>query len=189
MSDRKLQLYSAMFTSFSHPNLMRSVFIDGQSFRAIDFMSNVVCLAVRIRNAGLSDHGLMIQLSEALAGALSGSGHSVLYDDPQPYLQSIRCFFETDVPPAFVNEASEPIYEPHNGRAPTNPYVLPVCAAFTNESSASLALIPDCGSGLCAACLKTSRSRSCSQRRLQSCESSLRSGSLRQSGWWTSSFA
>lgn len=115
-----------MFTSFSHPNLLRSVFIDGQSFRAVDFMSNLVCFAVRIRNAGLSDHGLMEELSEALAGALSGSGHSVLYDDPQPYLQSIRYFFESDIPPELLASPAEPNYEPHNARKAGNPYTLPV---------------------------------------------------------------
>lgn len=125
-NSKSAQLYSGMFTSFSHPNLLRSVFIDGQSFRAVDFMSNLVCFAVRVRNAGLSDHGLMEQLSEALAGALSGSGHSVLYDDPQPYIQAIRFFFESDIPPAVLTSPVEPTYEPHNARVPPNPYILPV---------------------------------------------------------------
>lgn len=98
-------------------------------------MSNLVCFALRVRNAGLSDHGLIMQLSEALAGALSGSGHSVLYEDPQPYLQSIRSFFESDIPEPFRDIAMDPTYERHDGRSSINPYELPVswsCRLFVS---------------------------------------------------------
>lgn len=47
-----------------------------------DFLSNLLVLLLRIKNAGLSDSGLLTHLSEATAGSLSGVGHSSVYEDP-----------------------------------------------------------------------------------------------------------
>lgn len=46
-----------------------------------DFLSNLLVLLLRIRNAGLSDGGLLAHLSEATAGSLSGVGHSTAYEE------------------------------------------------------------------------------------------------------------
>lgn len=46
-----------------------------------DFLTNLLVLLIRILNAGLSDGGLLIHLSEATAGTLSGIGHSSVYEE------------------------------------------------------------------------------------------------------------
>jgi hypothetical protein len=122
-----MQLYSSIFTSFTHPNLLRAVFIDGQSFKAVDFASNLVAFALRLKNASLDDHGLLIHLSESLQGALSGVGHSAIYNEGGVYDLAIRYLLETDVPtrqPAsYTVDESLSVYNP---REPANPYYLPV---------------------------------------------------------------
>jgi hypothetical protein len=50
-----------------------------------DFLSNLLVLLLRLRNAGLDDNGLLAHLSEATAGSLNGIGHSTAYEDLQTY--------------------------------------------------------------------------------------------------------
>ena len=43
LNDQVVPLYSALVSSLSHPNILRSIFIDGQAFEAsADFMTNLV---------------------------------------------------------------------------------------------------------------------------------------------------
>ena len=53
-----------------------------------------------MRNLGVSDHGLIRELSLPLAGSLySGEGHSRIYDDPAVYTLALRfCLETTDLP-------------------------------------------------------------------------------------------
>ena len=49
-------------------------------------LSHLVGFALKLRNLGLPDHGLVRELSSPLAGSLySGEGHSRLYDDEAVY--------------------------------------------------------------------------------------------------------
>ncbi len=41
------------------------------SISSTDFLSNLIVMLLRIRNAGLDDGGLLVHLSEATAGSLS----------------------------------------------------------------------------------------------------------------------
>ena len=69
----------------SHPYIYRAVFIDGR-IHAPDFISHLVGFALKLRNLGVSDHGLIRELSVPLAGSLyGGEGHSRLYDDQTVY--------------------------------------------------------------------------------------------------------
>lgn len=76
---------SALFSGVSHPGILRAVYIDSDAFRTSDFLSNLVVFANRLRNAGLSDHDLVYHVSEALAGALTGVGHSKVYEEPDTF--------------------------------------------------------------------------------------------------------
>ena len=96
ITDCLFQLYSSTLSSISHPGLLRAVFIDGNVFEAVDFLSNLVILTLRIRNAGIGDHSLIAQISESLAGALSGVGHSTIYEEPSVYALAVRYFFEVE---------------------------------------------------------------------------------------------
>lgn len=51
-----------------------------------DSIAHLVGFALKLRNLGVTDHGLIRELSQPLAGSLySGEGHSRLYDDEQVY--------------------------------------------------------------------------------------------------------
>jgi len=65
-------IYGASFTTASHPLLLRALFVDGASYSTSDFMTNLICFAFMLRNAGISDGGLVEHLSEATAGSLTG---------------------------------------------------------------------------------------------------------------------
>jgi hypothetical protein len=86
---------SAVYSPAHHPYIYRAVFIDGR-IHAPDFIAHLVGFALRLRNLGVSDHGLIRELSVPLAGSLySGEGHSRLYDDPQVYDLALAHTLET----------------------------------------------------------------------------------------------
>jgi len=78
-------LYSALFSGVNHPGILRAVYIDSDAFRTSDFLANLVVFSARLRNAGLSDHDLVYHISEALAGALTGVGHSKIYEEEEVF--------------------------------------------------------------------------------------------------------
>lgn len=86
---------SAVYSPASHPYIYRAVFIDGR-VHAPDFIAHLVGFALKLRNLGVSDHGLIRELSVALAGSLySGEGHSRLYFDSAVYDLAITHTLET----------------------------------------------------------------------------------------------
>lgn len=49
-------------------------------------LTHLVGFALKLRNLGISDHGLIRELSSSLAGSLySGEGHSRIYDEDSVY--------------------------------------------------------------------------------------------------------
>lgn len=90
---------SSTFTTLTHPYVYRAVFVDGR-LHAPDFLSHLVAFALKLRNLGVSDHGLIRELSLPLAGSLyGGEGHSRIYDDPAVYTLALRfCLETTDLP-------------------------------------------------------------------------------------------
>jgi len=66
-----------------------------------DFIAHLVAFALRLRNLGISDHGLIRELSFPLAGSLySGEGHSRIYDEDAVYTLALQFALEsTDVDP------------------------------------------------------------------------------------------
>lgn len=49
-------------------------------------ITHLVGFALKLRNLGISDHGLIKELSSPLAGSLyGGEGHSRIYDDESVY--------------------------------------------------------------------------------------------------------
>ncbi|KAK8076426.1 hypothetical protein PG994_003698 [Apiospora phragmitis] len=120
IDDQLVPMESAIYSPASHPYIYRAVFIDGR-LHAPDFIAHLVGFALKLRNLGISDQGLIRELSVALAGSLySGEGHSRLYDDESVYDLSVSHTLETTV----VNNVSCNI-EKHTGLTNPNPYVLP----------------------------------------------------------------
>ena len=49
-------------------------------------LTHLVGFALKLRNLGISDHGLIRELSSSLAGSLySGEGHSRIYEEDSVY--------------------------------------------------------------------------------------------------------
>lgn len=128
INDQVVPLYSALFAGVDHPAILRAVFVDASAFRTSDFLANLVVFATRLRNAGLSDHDLIFHLSEALAGALTGVGHSTTYESPEVFNLAVRYQFETTLlvdSPTYLNSSAQPplamSFDPTQKR---NPYLL-----------------------------------------------------------------
>ncbi|KAI9768236.1 MAG: hypothetical protein M1840_005066 [Geoglossum simile] len=120
IDDQLVSLESSTFSTISHPHIYRAVFVDGR-VHAPDFITHLVGFALKLRNLGISDHGLIRELSSPLAGSLySGEGHSRLYDDEIVYDLAVKHSLESssvgDIPPQVSR------YEvPTN----SNPFILP----------------------------------------------------------------
>ncbi|MCJ1462551.1 hypothetical protein MMC07_001153 [Pseudocyphellaria aurata] len=85
IDDQLVSLESSTFGTVSHPYIFRAVFVDGR-VHAPDFLTHLVGFALKLRNLGISDHGLIRELSSPLAGSLyTGEGHSRIYDDDSVY--------------------------------------------------------------------------------------------------------
>ena len=77
--------------------------------------------ALKLRNLGVSDHGVIRELSNPLAGSLySGEGHSRIYDDEAGYYLAVEYALETtslgEIHPRFHREGPT---------TSQNPYILP----------------------------------------------------------------
>ncbi|KAF7590885.1 hypothetical protein BBP40_002246 [Aspergillus hancockii] len=120
IDDQLVSLESSLFSPVAHPYIYRAVFVDGR-VHAPSFLSHLVGFALKLRNLGLPDHGLIRELSSPLAGSLySGEGHSRLYDDEAVYRLAIEFALETsNVPGASLNIKRSP------PASAVNPYILP----------------------------------------------------------------
>lgn len=95
IDDQLVSLESSTFSNISHPYIYRAVFVDGR-IHAPDFITHLVGFALKLRNLGLPDHGLIRELSPALAGSLyGGEGHSRIYEDAQIYSLAVSHALET----------------------------------------------------------------------------------------------
>ncbi|KAF4458163.1 hypothetical protein F53441_14 [Fusarium austroafricanum] len=124
IDDQVVPMESAIYSPANHPYIYRAVFID-RRVHAPDFIAHLVGFALKLRNLGVSDHGLIRELSVPLAGSLySGAGHSRLYYEDAVYDLAVAHALET----APAGPAPPPctISPPREGPLTSqNPYVLP----------------------------------------------------------------
>ncbi|KAF9134163.1 hypothetical protein BGW39_007901 [Mortierella sp. 14UC] len=124
LEDQVVPLYSAVMTSIHHPSIVRAVYIDGATYQD-DFLTNLISFSLRLRNSGVDDHGVLLHLSEVVAGSIYGEGHSAIYEEREVYLLAIRSLLE---PPKSLTPAlarSEPILHPFRAKQTLNPFYLP----------------------------------------------------------------
>ncbi|ORZ22039.1 hypothetical protein BCR42DRAFT_319815 [Absidia repens] len=97
MQDQVVPLYSAIMVATDHPNILRAIYIDGHIYSPDDFLINLILFALRLRNAGLSDHGLLLHISDVLAGNLYSweGGHSTIYEETSVYELAPQYLFDT----------------------------------------------------------------------------------------------
>ncbi|KAG2143392.1 uncharacterized protein EDB93DRAFT_1088266 [Suillus bovinus] len=122
LNDQVVGLYSGLFTSVTHPLILRALYIDGDAYHSSDFLSNLLVLLLRIRNAGLSDGGLLAHLSESTAGSLNGVGHSTAYEETATYSFAINYLFLAD---SGQHPHVELAMEPFDARTEQNDYEIP----------------------------------------------------------------
>lgn len=130
MEDQVVPLYSAIMVATDHPNILRALYIDGHIYSRDDFLINLVVFALKLCNAGLSDHGLLWHLSDVLAGNLYAweGGHSTIYEEPSVYALAPQYLFDTlplgPLAPTHHHhpvEAKSTLFKP---KARLNPYYL-----------------------------------------------------------------
>ncbi|GAD98953.1 hypothetical protein AOR_1_574094 [Paecilomyces variotii No. 5] len=120
IDDQLVSLESSLFSPASHPYIYRAAFVDGR-VHAPSFLSHLVGFALKLRNLGIPDHGIIRELSSPLAGSLyAGEGHSRLYEDEAVYYLAIEFALET----SDVNGAALRVQRPPQSPTP-NPYILP----------------------------------------------------------------
>lgn len=122
INDQVVPIYGASFSTATHPLLLRALFVDGASYRAEDFMSNLLCFAFMLRNAGIDDQSLVEHLSEATAGSLTGVGHSSPYDDPSAYSLLVKYLFHAGPAPGPLPPLK---VEPFSAKDAKNDFELP----------------------------------------------------------------
>ena len=88
-------MYGAIFSPVSHPSILRVLHIDGAAYSSSDFIIHLLVFCIQLRNAGLSDGGMVAHLSEAVASGLTGVGHSTAYKEDQSYNLTVRYLFES----------------------------------------------------------------------------------------------
>ena len=119
IDDQLVSMESSVFGIAEHPNIYRAVFVDGR-VHAPDFLSHLVGFALKLRNLGVSDHGLIRELSPPLAGSLYGDGHSRIYEDEAVYTLAIEHTLRTMPCRGVALHVHA-----ENAIAGANPYILP----------------------------------------------------------------
>ncbi|KAK6384533.1 hypothetical protein LTS17_002096 [Exophiala oligosperma] len=119
IDDQLVSMESSIFAPLTHPHIYRAVFIDSR-VHAPNFLSHLVGFALKLRNVGVPDHGLIRELSSPLAGSLyGGEGHSRIYEDDAVYDIAISFALETNA------LKDVPISQRQTSTAAANPYILP----------------------------------------------------------------
>lgn len=125
LDDQLVSLESSTFGLASHPYISRAVFVDGREHPDHeDFLTRLVGFALKLRNLGISDHGLIRELSGPLAGSLyTGEGHSRIYEEDGVYDLAVRLAVETEALDGLTNPHLE--MDKKSAEAGENPYFLP----------------------------------------------------------------
>lgn len=124
MNDQMVPLYSSTCMHVAHPCIFRSVYVDGKDV-APEFISDLVSLALLLRNIGSTDHNIVKEVSGAVAGALTGGGHSKIYNEASVYDLAFEYITETTFP---SNPVAMTVFEDYEiPKKNPNPYNLPYC--------------------------------------------------------------
>lgn len=119
IDDQLVSMESSTYSPVSHPHIYRAVFVDSR-VHAPSFLTHLVGFALKLRNLGVPDHGLIRELSSPLAGSLySGEGHSRLYEEEAVYDLAIEVALET------TSIDNAPLSQRPGIQNSQNPYILP----------------------------------------------------------------
>ncbi|KAG7751417.1 hypothetical protein KL912_000550 [Ogataea haglerorum] len=125
VNDQLVPLYSAIGCHISHPNIYKAVYIDGKS-NTPDFVARIVKLSCMLQNLGYTDHGVIAEMSHALAGPLTGGGHSRIYNSPDVYKLALNFALKT-MDSSLVVRQPVRFHEIDVSDVGSNPFTLPWC--------------------------------------------------------------
>lgn len=128
IDDQLVPLYSSVASQVQHPNIFRAVYIDGTT-NTPAFVARIVKLSCILQNLGHNDHGVIKEMSHALAGPITGGGHSKIYNDLQVYKTALDFTLKTG--PLKAASRQQVRLRPFDIKrlgAAANPYNLPWCA-------------------------------------------------------------
>ncbi|KAI8883087.1 hypothetical protein K501DRAFT_185368 [Backusella circina FSU 941] len=129
MQDQVVPLYSAIMSGVTHPNILRAIYIDGHIYSKDDFLIRLILFSLKLRNIGLSDHGVLIHISEVLAGNLYSweGGHSTIYEEVEVFMLPLAYLFQSKpfgkLEP-ILNTVKAKL-DPFQARSKWNPFYLP----------------------------------------------------------------
>lgn len=134
INDQLVPLYSALASHIFHPNIYRACYIDHSS-QTPEFIRKLVSLCCQLQNMGYFDNNVLKELSAALAGPLTGGGHSKIYNDGKVYDLGVNFILDTDdivIPP---NPPHRPVSGPVSVSVPVSSTTdnQPVKLPLTNE--------------------------------------------------------
>lgn len=90
--DPVVPLYSSLMYAFDHPNIFRCIYVDSYNFKN-DFILQLLSFAVKLRNIGLDDQRIIVDLSELLSGSMyQGVEHSTIFEEPSVYQTALSWF-------------------------------------------------------------------------------------------------
>ncbi|GMM37650.1 hypothetical protein DASC09_049750 [Saccharomycopsis crataegensis] len=137
IDDQLVPLYSSVCSHIQHPNIFRSIYIDKDT-ETPNFLMKILNCALLLKNMGLNDHGIIKEISNALAGPLTGGGHSKIYNEFKVYESGIRFFLYSN--PKRGVEDTPVVFKPFEvEKLGSNPYYLPFCLrGLMYESSANI---------------------------------------------------
>ncbi|QPG74889.1 hypothetical protein FOA43_002226 [Brettanomyces nanus] len=95
IDDQLVPLYSSIASHVKHPNIYKAVYIDGGSDTP-DFVARILKISCMLQNLGYSDHDVIKEISYALAGPLTGGGHSNIYNDINVYKLALNFTMKTE---------------------------------------------------------------------------------------------
>ncbi|VEU21724.1 DEKNAAC102261 [Brettanomyces naardenensis] len=125
IDDQLVPLYSSIASHVKHPNIYKAVYIDGGSDTP-DFVARIVKVSCMLQNLGYSDHDVIKEISYALAGPLTGGGHSTIYNDLDVYKLALDFTLKTEDSQLSVEEPV--MFKSFDlKRLGSNPFNLPWC--------------------------------------------------------------
>lgn len=124
IDDQLVPLYSALAIHVQNPNFFKTVYIDDAT-NTPDFLARMLKLSCDLHNKGSTDHDLIKEISPALAGPITGGGHSRVYNDVNVYKLALDFALKTSSTPQQIRYRPFDIKKLGPG---SNPFNLPWCA-------------------------------------------------------------
>eukprot|EP00835_Amoeboradix_gromovi_P004909 NODE_417_length_8973_cov_0.852941.p2 type:complete len:355 gc:universal NODE_417_length_8973_cov_0.852941:2942-1878(-) len=96
--DQVVPLYSSLASALHHKNVLRALYVDLEGYDEQDFLLRLVIFAIKLRNNMINDKDLFVYLSDVIAGAFLGTGHSTIYDDSNVFKLAIDFVMSPEIP-------------------------------------------------------------------------------------------